>query len=486
MEIMGGLINLEHSSVLPIPWFMRSHLGLETGSKVWFAATEPSKRGRLPDILVSPLDPRHFHNITTVTLSNTEAIGTLADVLANIRPPINIALADSVTLETRSQHRINLVLEQAQGSKLKDFNARRTEFVRRFSPAPNEPDYGLSANTIYEDKIRLFGVKRTEIKEGMVNIGDLLERIAEKHPKLSEAYDYTKLVVSSNPDQRLMRYVIPKKGVITLRIPHEDAPGVLHRVVKGIADHKYNILCSRLSRARSSVENCSIFVGECEPSDASVNPEELLRNLTADDSIYNGIVQHGVIARDTVYPKPAGSLNVRPHKKYRPDIVSMRKDLSGAKPLFVSRRFVELKENASHETKDLYLRVLEEVRIGAQIAGWKAIEAPPNSPDSEIDQAVYPALWLSQAFLILAFFEDGSGILSPNQAMELGFARGQNKPTAILIDTARIGEFNVSNHSGRTFLDYSQSAAFRPDKPGCIRNKVKEWLDVISGAASEL
>ena len=480
MEIMGGLVNLEHHNILPIPWFMRSHLGLETGSKVWFAATEPAKRGRLPDILVSPLDPRHFHNITAVTLSNTEAVGTLADVLVHIRPPINIALADSVTLETRSQHRINLVLEQAQGSKLKDFNARRTEFVRRFSPAPNEPDYGLFASTIYNNKIKLFGVKRTEIREGMVNIGDLLERIADKHPKLSEAYDYSKLVVSSNPDQRLIRYVIPRKGVITLRIPHEDAPGVLHRVVKGIADNNYNILCSRLSRARSSVENCSTFVGECEPSDGSISPEELLRKLTADDAIYNGTVQNGVAAKDTVYPKPAGSLNVRPHKKYRPDIVSMRKELSGAKPLFVSRRFVELKDGTSLEIRDLYLRVLEEVRIGAEIAGWKAVEAPPNRPDGEIDQAVYPALWLSQAFLILAFFEDGQGKLSPNQAMELGFARGQNKPTAILIETSRISEFNVSNHSGRTFLDYSLGEAFRPDKRGGIRNKIKDWLDGIS------
>lgn len=482
MEVMGGLINLEEHGILPIPWFMRSHLGLETRSKVWFAATEPQEKGRLPDILVSPLDPRNFHNITTVTLSNTEKIGTLADVLRHIRPPINIALADSVTLEQRSQHRINLVLEQAQGSKVDDYKERRSEFVRRFSPAPNEPDYGLLVNPIYEEKLALFGVRRTEIVEGVVNIGNLLDTIIEKHPRLSKEYDFTKLVASSNPDQRLIRYIIPKKGVITLRVPHEDAPGVLHRVVRGIADHKYNILCSRLSRARANVDNSSTFVGECEPSDASVNPEELLRNLTKDDSIYDGTVHHGVNARDTLYPKPAGSLNVRPHKKYRTEIAQRRASLLGAKPLFVSRRFVEWKDAATLEIKDLYLQVLAEIREGAKLAGWEAMEAPPNKPDGEIDQAVYPSLWLSKAVLILAFFEDGRGILSPNQAMELGFARGQNKPTAILIETPKIEEFNVSNHSGRTFLDYSRNIAFRQSDPACIRNKVRDWLEQISSA----
>jgi len=476
MEIMGGLIKLSKQNILPIPWFMRAHLGLETGSKIWYAVTKPVKPGRLPDIIVSPLDPRNFRDITTVTLSYVEGIGTLADVLDNIRPPVNIALADSVTLERRDIHRINLVVERAQGGRMEDYQEKRSEFIRRFSFAPGEPDYGLSHSPIYGDDLAVFsGAIRTKVMEGQINVGHVLDGIAEAHRAIAGQYDFSKVVVSSNPDQRLIRYIIPRKGVVTLRVPHEDVPRVLHSVVKGIADHKYNILCSRLSRAKSRREDSSTFVAECEPIGRGPNPAKLLKDLTSNEQIYLGTYHDGVSAKEVLYPKPAGSVNIRPHTKYRDDIKNMAKKLKGKKSMFLSRRFVELKTEDAGIKAD-YLGVLQEIRCGAQMANWEAQEAPPNKTDDLIDQAVFPALWLSQAILVLAFFEDGSGQVSLNQAMELGFGRGQNKPTAILIDGDRSDDFKVSNHSGRTLLTYSRRVAFNSDDPGSIRNKVRDWL----------
>jgi hypothetical protein len=480
MEIMGGLIELDRVDTLPIPWFMRAHLGLETGSKVWFGATDTHPHNRLPDIILSPLDPRKFDDITAVTLSNDEGVGTLADVLDHVRPPVNIALADSVTLEERTHHRINLVLEQAPGSNIDEFKEQRSGFVRRYSPAPDEPKYDLKFSTIYDEQKRLvFPPRRTIVNEGTIYIGDLVERIKHKYSKLAPLYDFTRLVVSSNPDQRLLRYIIPKKGIVTLKLHHEDAPRVLYGIARGIAEANYNILCSRLSRARSTKDERSTFVCECEPSEGSIPPEELISHLELKGAIYGGTIHRGVRSQDSLYPRPPGSINVRPHENYRARISSLREEITSRRPLFLSRRFVELKESVDANVKDTYLQVLQSIRTGAGSAGWTILEAPPHKIDEEIDQAVYPRLWLAEAFLILAFYEDGRGSLSPNQAMELGFARGQNKPAAILIDTMHIPDFNVSNHSGRTFLDYSSANAFHALNENSVQNKVKQWLDAI-------
>lgn len=475
MEIMGGLIRLESRRRLPIPWFMRPHLGLETGSRVWFSATKPPpSQKRLPDILVSPLDPRHFSTITSVTLSNGEGIGTLAEVLSEVHPPINIALADSVTLEDRTHHRINLVLENAQGGEIEDFKDRRADFIKRFSPAPGE-SYDLGFSTIYRTEKPMISSRKTDVDEGMINIGDLIRKVESQYERIAEGYDLDKVVVSSNPDQRLIRYIIPKKGIVTLKLHHEDSPGFLHKIAKGLADEKYNILCSRLSRAKTG-EDQSTFVCECEPSDRSIDPDDLIKKLERAGSIYGGSVHKGASASDVLYPKPAGSINVRPHEKYRKEISEQAKEYRGRRRLFLSRRFVEWKEDADPGVRATYAKVLGAIRTGAESAGWVALEAPPNKPDGEIDQAVYPRLWLADAFLFLAFLESGKGALSPNQAMELGFARGQNKPSAILIETNRIGEFNVSNHSGRTFLDYALSNAFEAENDHSISEKVRAWL----------
>ena len=76
MEILGGLVVLDHEETLPIPWFMRSHLGLQKGVQGSFALTQVESQTQLPDIVVSPLDQRHFHEITTITVANREGIGT--------------------------------------------------------------------------------------------------------------------------------------------------------------------------------------------------------------------------------------------------------------------------------------------------------------------------------------------------------------------------------------------------------------------------
>jgi hypothetical protein len=204
MEVMGGLVVLDRENTLPIPWFMRSHLGLQSGCKVSFALTPAQSRSELPDIVVSPLDPRHFHEITAVTLANREGIGTLAEVIREVQPPINIALADSVTIEGRARHRINLVIEKADGAERDSYLDRRTSFIRRFSPAPGVYDYGLEVAEIDKSQRTFTSPKTVRVKHGCLMIGDLLHQIRSRYPNIVGDYDLGRVVISSNPDQRIL------------------------------------------------------------------------------------------------------------------------------------------------------------------------------------------------------------------------------------------------------------------------------------------
>jgi hypothetical protein len=490
MEVMGGLIVLDRKDTLPIPWFMRSHLGLQSGCKVSFALTQVQLKNQLPDIVVSPLDPRHFHEITSITLANSEGIGTLAEVIREVESPINIALADSVTIEGRARHRINLVIEKADGAERESYVDRRTSFIRRFSFAPGAYDYDLEVTEIDKSQRTFTAPKMVRVKNGCVHIGDLLHQIRSRHVNIVDEYDLGKLVVSSNPDQRILRYIIPRKGVVTIKIPHEDAPGVLRTILEGVGSAGYNILCSRLSRVPpdESIEKASVFVAECEPGPDAVSPKELIERLVT-DTVYLGHFEYGVRARDCLYLRPPHSVVALPQQSYIEGIKAELRKLRLAEPayrggrrhsVFISRRFIETKPDIDANVTTTYEKLLKALEKGVREAGWALSSAPPDYAGKPIDNEIYPRLWVSDALVVIAFHDDASGRLSHNQAHELGFYMGQNKPTAILIDNAKIKDFNVSNYAGRQILDYQASVAFHDDYPGSISARVKDWLEKVA------
>lgn len=490
MEVMGGLVVLDREDTLPIPWFMRSHLGLQSGCKVSFALTQVQSKKQLPDIVVSPLDPRHFHEITTITLANREGIGTLAEVIREVQPPINIALADSVTIEGRARHRINLVIEKADGADHEGYIDQRTALIRRFSFAPDAYDYDLDVTEIDKSQRTFTSPKTVRVKNGCVKIGDLLRQIRSQHVDIVDEYDLGKLVVSSNPEQRILRYIIPRKGVVTIKIPHEDAPGVLRTILEGVGAAGYNILCSRLSRVPpdENTEKASVFVAECEPGPSAVSPSVLVKSLVT-DSVYEGRFEYGVRARDCLYLRPPHAVVALPQESYLEGIKGELDRLRVAEPsyrfdrqrsVFISRRFIETKPNIDANVSATYDKLLRALEKGIKEAGWAMSSAPPDYAGRPIDNDIYPRLWISDALIVVAFHDDASGQLSHNQAHELGFYMGQSKPTAILIDNARRQDFNVSNYAGRQILDYPSNVAFHDGDPGSISARVKGWLEKVA------
>jgi hypothetical protein len=238
----------------------------------------------------------------------------------------------------------------------------------------------------------------------------------------------------------------------------------------------YNILCSRL------------FVAECEPGPQAVPPRELVESLVT-DSVYPGQFEFGVRARDCLYLKPLNSIMALPEQPYLDGIKAELSKLRVANPaykgdrkrsVFISRRFIETKGNIDPSVRETYERILEALAKGIQEAGWAMSSAPPDYAGKTIHTEIYPRLWVSDALIVVAFYDDGSGRLSFNQAHELGFYMGQSKPTAILVDNARIQDLNVSNYVGRQNLDYVANVAFNDSDPGSISARVRTWLEKVA------
>lgn len=496
MEIMGGLIKLDRQDQLPIPWYIRGHLGLHTGSRVWCARTDPRHdTRRLPDIIVSPLEPQYFHLTTAVSLAKSETIGALADVIREVHSPANIAVADSVTIEGRHRHQVDVVIEPLPDSE-ESFDRARKHFVGQFNSLPGGVDFELSTTGIYPREGKFMGAKRLVVANGLINIDSLLESIRGRLPDLSEEFDFQRLVVSSNPARRIVRYIIPRKGVVTLSIPHQDRPGVLLKILDAIKEARFNILCSRLSRVPPrGRDQASTFVAECEPSEGSPKPGDLLDALAKINGVDRGTPRHGTRASKVLYLNKPGTVSISPPREYHAPIDDERRAMrpkgGGARPraVFVSRRLMENRGDLPLEVVERFKKILRAAEKGIARAGWVRLQAAAEGAQAgnSFIEKVYPRMWVADALMVLAFDENAGGTITINQGQELGFAMGQSKATAILVEEMKDKEFSaqISNYAGRQLLTYARAAAFDDDDEHSIATQVCEWLQGVAKALRE-
>src|SRR6185295_2988655 len=118
MEILAGLVNLNpNSNILPVPWYNRPALGLISNTEVHIGVVKASagKPTAPPDIIVTPLVTARLRSMVSVTVDLDEKPGALFEALSLIQERFNIALAESVTVDQRTKHRITLVLEPSPG-----------------------------------------------------------------------------------------------------------------------------------------------------------------------------------------------------------------------------------------------------------------------------------------------------------------------------------------------------------------------------------
>lgn len=112
VEILAGLVRLDEGFSLPAPWFNRPSLGMNTYTIVDIAVLQGIAGVEAPpDIIVTPLRTGNLRCTSAVTIDVGERPGAIYDVLTLVSRDINIALAETVTIDQRGQHRISLILE---------------------------------------------------------------------------------------------------------------------------------------------------------------------------------------------------------------------------------------------------------------------------------------------------------------------------------------------------------------------------------------
>lgn len=280
MEVLGDLIRLDPSGQLPLPWSIRAHLGLESNTGVSIFLTQPEKGavkwptgrmrkrashldaiGRIPDILVTPLTSHKLKQTFSVEISVPESQGAVREVLASLNgTDANVVLSDTLTREGREDHTINLVMEPAVKMKPETFHNHLARVLKRWKVKRDDirPVFD-AADLLPQPPLR--------VQNGILPPFSWRELITRDYRDRVDSYDLRKVVVSSNPDRRILRYIFPIRGVVQLDIPHNNVPGALEAITGAINSAGYNILSSRLSRTPRFPMNdqMSVFVAVCEP-----------------------------------------------------------------------------------------------------------------------------------------------------------------------------------------------------------------------------
>lgn len=461
MEVQADLVRLDQSGHLPLPWSVRAHLGLETGVGVTIVLTRPpAGQGRIPDILVTPLTPHRLNCTLSVELVVPEKEGAVRDVLAHVSDEANIVISDTITLEGRDKHKLNLVIEPAFGSPTVE--AFEEKVAKMFSALAEKP----VISPVYPSHQELELEEPLRIDKGYIKWNGWLPIFSHDYAKDVGLYDLTRVVVSSNPDQRVVRYIFPRRGVVQITAPHNNLPGAVHAIAGAISKKGYNILSSRLSRTPrpGATERMSVFVAVCEPGKKASVPDDLKAAVRAINNVYIAkgcSIDFGQKAANSRYLIPRGARMVRPPADLKPLVAEERQTAKIATPnpdaklvFFLSYRFVRGLTNDQNYLVE-HAESLKVMRQAIRDVGCAHIEAPQQHDFETSREAIYPKLWAADACLVLALDESGSGKLSLSQAHETGFFIGQRKPVKILVERERSRDVAaLGNMDGYLRLDY--------------------------------
>lgn len=514
MEIQSDLIILPSTSFLPLPWSVRGPLGLATGSEVSLALVQSDSAGRrMPDIIVTPLQSEYLHQTFTLEVELGERAGAVADFLSwfgeriarDSGNNINIVLSETITLEGRQKHKIHIVVEPALNPTLdlalltKIVDAIAREHPNDILSRKLQPTYSAEhPKYVLQQKIR--------VDSGWLKYDGWMQRIVERYADIIHEYDVDKVVVSSSPDQRLLRYIIPRKGVIEIRVPHRNKPGALKAISNIIREANYNILSSRLSRTPPSpyvTASTSVFVAACEPLEDGVPVQDLKNRLSLQidtsfmiDKVSTSVGRH---AADSLFLTPKRTERVEldaviaaQRDKVRTEAAQDYYSRYGTQPnrfVFLSRRFLDKAKNAS--TFEEQRKTVAKIRDALESARCAVIDAADPGQDANryIDDNVYTAvfsrLWASDACLVLALSDDGTGSVSLSLAHEIGFFAGRNKPIKVLVSASRERDPVFGNTVGKNRIVYCDPpTAYIDDEENSIYRLVHVWGAAICGAPS--
>lgn len=467
MQVLGSLLKLpEGTDDLPLPWWHRAPLGLMDGTSVFITLTHTTKRP-VGDLLVSVLDAAKWENMLTIDGDEDDQPGVLEKAFGAVLP-LNIAIAETVTVEPGDKHHVTLVCEPFGDSAVSKDRASATLRNRGLK--------GLRVRSFLQTTIPQVWGDVGQVNHGWLMATQWRQALQSKYPEGINDVDLSRVVVSADTEKRILRYVFPKKGAFTIRVEHADKPGVLRAICEPLREHKVNIL-SALLRRGGAKQKTAVLMAICEPTQkAGGRTIEKLRSRLEDlgfEYRVNAKVYEADRAADKIYPRHPDEAVTRIPSPIEPYVRRDQAQLRGKIGIFFSRRFI-----SGERTEKIVQRVREII----ERKGCVVVEAQPETdPFATSLLEVTSKLWVSRAGIVLVTTPDSKQqrALSLNLAHEAGFIQGQAKPLLMLVEDGTGKDVDEwANVKGMVFAEFPKDAsAFNPDHKNSLDRLVSSWLE---------
>jgi hypothetical protein len=473
MQVLGSLIKLPPNEALPLPWWHRAPLGLLDKTPVFLALVGSAKRP-VGNLIVSVLNPSDWNRMTILEGQEEDRPGLVAEAF-DAAYPFNIAIAETVTTEAGDQHHISIVCEpygvatqdrpvEEIAAKLQKANLnglRTREFLAALPPI------------LWHDVF--------QVEHGWIRDTHWRQQIAEKYPKTVGQVDLERAVVSADTERRLLRFLFPRRGAITIKMEHADRPGALRAIAQVFKDCNLNVLATLLRRGGARPQN-ALLLAICEPySDGPTDDfkTKVQRGLAALPHDLRAHAQIVDAEQPLIYSHHPDELVARVPSLLRPLVVQYKRDLPASEmPIFISRRFL---------TSERKSRIVETVHTALRDMKCIPIEAQPEPGEltTSIIQ-VSAKMWLARAGIVLVAGGAGQAF-GINLAHEAGFLQGQGKPVLILVEEgSEKGMDDWTNASGLVAPRFpADDRAFDPSNRDSIVANLRRWIATFQSVDRE-
>jgi hypothetical protein len=459
MEILAGLIRLDGDDKLPLPWYNRPSLGLMSGTPVQISPIVSKREGHKkdqypPDLILTPLEinniPRSFH----ITIDTLEKSGSIGKILSAVPSTLNISLMETVTIDQRSKHRITLVIEPSyQAMSNLEFEEDSNKFLEQIKSLEtlNTPTKNMLSNEDTEFGRRIPSrVRRGYAKSSIIS--DILKPYREK---MSNAFDFQRVVISSNTEARFVRYIFPKIGAFQISIAHKDISGAMRELTSILSQLGYNILLSRISKSKSpfgSAHHDSIIVAICEPVSTHMVKKYLNdREETYIDHIYKQISKSldDPVLYDFMYSMERKDISMgRRMEEVKSNFTNpllvrevvvpqeYRKYLSSYNNVSQKVIFVSQLSECEMNEKGMARNVRQAIYQAIEEEGHVVFDGynRPGPMEKKDQIEIHSRAWRADAAIFLGFGPSGPRWLSPDQIIEWGVLHGICGKTVVCCD----------------------------------------------------
>jgi hypothetical protein len=482
MYILTNRLVSMRGDAIPLPWYQRAPLGLLSGTPVHVALQLPRNRP-FGDLLVSAVDPVNWPYVTEVRTSRKDEPGVLAEVYRGAAP-LNIVFAEAVTVDSGLHHDVRLVLEPFHRKKAIDkFVAKRIGKLER--RLRKRKGFSKPVSTkLHEDLGKLGWMEVGSVEHGWANVAGWRDavRAQAKLSARADSYDLDMAVVFADTDRRMLRYVFPRKGAITISVEHADRPGAMWDIANALAGKDLNVLSSLLRRG-SAPHGKAEVVFVVEPTRkakaATSRVKAALASLPVELRINKPEILGAVDPEHAVlYPRRPHEIAVRPSGPMEAMILAVKETLPrGPRPIFISRRFID-------NSKSYNRRVVEELARVLEKHGFVAVEALPQpGAETVVSDEVKAKMWACDAAILLVMSTPDDRQFSENLAHECGFMQGQGKRLLPLVQQGTTRKITRNaNLQGLQQATFSKKLAFERKKQGSIHEAVCPWLKLLEGS----